>query len=255
MRRVAARATVLIVVVALVSGIGAVLGVAPARAGGYVPADEMRVRTLLNDTRSSKGLARLASDDQLIGMARRQAGKMAAKGSIFHNLKLGDEMTSSSLNWLKAGENVGLGPNVDLIEDAFLASPHHYENIVDPSYDTVGIGVVDGADGRRYVVQVFADMGAAAPAPKAAEPKPAAQQSTTEAKPPAAAGVAPVSQTPTLSAEPTATPMANAPKPPSVVPNVIIGGVVEPLDLAFLGTASTYGSFGPGLHRAAAGSS
>ena len=155
MRRVAASAAAVVIAVL---GLGAVLGVAPAHAGDYVPSDETHVRNLVNATRAGKGLGQLASNNELIGMARRQADRMAAKGNIFHNLQLGDEMTSSGLNWLKAGENVGMGPDVDIIEDAFLASPHHYENIVDPKYDTVGIGVVDGADGRRYVVQVYADF-------------------------------------------------------------------------------------------------
>jgi hypothetical protein len=227
MRRVAASAAAVFIVIV---GFGAVLGIAPARAGGYVPADETHVRNLVNATRSSKGLGQLASNNDLVGMARRQADRMAAKGNIFHNLKLGDEFTASGLDWLKAGENVGMGPDVDIIEDAFLASPHHYENIVDPKYDTVGIGVVDGADGRRYVVQVFADLASGAqpkaPAPRSAEPAP-----TTEAKPQVAAQVAPVSQTPTPTTEPTPDPVVSAPKPPSADPNVVIGGVVEPLDL------------------------
>jgi hypothetical protein len=228
MRRVAASAVAVFIVIV---GFGAVLGVAPANAGGYVPSDETHVRNLLNATRSSKGLGQLASNSDLVGMARRQADRMAAKGNIFHNLTLGDEITASGLDWLKAGENVGMGPDVDIIEDAFLASPHHYENIVDPKYDTVGIGVVDGADGRRYVVQVFADL-AAGGQPKAPAPEPAAPAPTTEAKPQTAAQVAPVSQTPTPTAEPTPEPVVSAPQPPTADPNVVIGGVVEPLDLA-----------------------
>jgi uncharacterized protein YkwD len=231
MRRVAASAAAVLIVV-LAPVISGVLGAAPAQAGGYLPSDETRVQNLLNATRTVKGLAKLARNDKLVGMARRQADRMAAKGSIYHNPSLGAEMTSSGLSWQKAGENVGMGPNVDLIEQAFLDSPHHYENIVDAKYDTVGIGVVDGADGRRYVVQVFADL-SATPAPTA--PKPAAPAPTTTAEPQAqtAAQVAPVSETPTPTTEPSATPDIEkaAPKPPSALPNVVIGGVVEPLDL------------------------
>ena len=224
MRRVAASAVAGAIVIL---GLVGVLGAAPARAGGYVPSDETRVQNLLNATRSSKGLGQLKRNDSLVGMARRQADRMAAKGSIFHNTSLGAEITSTGLNWQKAGENVGMGPNVSLIEQAFLDSPHHYENIVDAKYDTIGIGVVDGADGRRYVVQVFADLKTAtapavnaavpaAPAPAAAEP----QRRT-----------APVAPAPTPSAQPSAAPVQSAPNPPSAVPNVVIGGVVEPLDL------------------------
>jgi hypothetical protein len=216
----------------VILGLVAVLGAAPARAGGYVSTDETRVQNLLNATRTSKGLSQLKRNDSLVSIARRQADRMAAKGSIYHNPALGAEMTSTGLNWQKAGENVGMGPNVNLIEQAFLDSPHHYENIVDSKYDTIGIGVVDGADGRRYVVQVFADLNAPAAA-AASAPKPAAPATVT-AEPQrqtAAAQVAPLSQTPTPAERPVAAPVRTAPKPPSAVPNVVIGGVVEPLDL------------------------
>jgi hypothetical protein len=228
MRRVAASAAAVLIVVL---GLGVVLGVAPARAGGYVSSDETKVRNMVNATRAGKGLGQLASNGELVGMARRQADRMTAKGNIFHNLKLGDEMTAAGLNWQKAGENVGMGPDVNLVEEAFLASPHHYENIVDPKYDTVGVGVVDGADGRRYVVQVFADMGSSAPVSKPAAPKPVAPAVTAEPQAQAAAHVAPVSETPTPNVEPSAAPAPQAPRPPSADPNVVIGGVIEPLDL------------------------
>jgi hypothetical protein len=181
---------------------------------------------MVNATRASKGLGTLAKSEILVGIARAQADKMAAKGNIFHNLKLGDQITASGLDWRKAGENVGMGPSVDLVEEAFLKSPHHYENIVDPTYTAVGIGVVDGADGRRYVVQVFANLRtAAAPAP-APTAKPATQTPQ-----------APASTAPQAVPVQTTTHAASAPAPvvpaPGLTadPNAVIGGVIEPLDL------------------------
>jgi hypothetical protein len=229
MRRVAARAAAVLIVIL---GLGAVLGGCPARAGGYVPSDETRVQHLLNATRTGRGLAALQRNDKLVGMARRQADRMAAKGSIYHNPDLGAEMTSSGLDWQKAGENVGVGPDADIVEQAFLDSPHHYENIVDRKYDSVGIGVVDGADGRRYVVQVFADLRSAdAPAPPA--PRPTTTTAEPQRRP--AAHIAPVSRTPTPevpTTAPAAAPVTKAGPPArSADPIVIIGGVVRPLDL------------------------
>ena len=36
---------------------------------------------------------------------------------------------------------VGYGPGVQIVHNAFVASPHHYENLVEPSYNLIGIGV------------------------------------------------------------------------------------------------------------------
>lgn len=215
--------------VAMVLGTCGPLLVSTAHAGGFVASDEAKVQSMVNATRQSKGLGALVRNDQLVQMAREQTVRQAEKGSIFHNADLSGEITRRGLDWQKVGENVGMGPNVDLIEDAFLASPHHYENIVDPKFNAVGIGVVDGADGRRYVTQVFAAI--ASVAPKAAAPAaPTIETATVKA-------AQPVTVQPRATATPSSPPAASAqPRPtdvptPAVDPNVVVGGVVEPVDL------------------------
>ncbi len=205
----------------------------PASARSYVPSDEARVLSMVNQTRKDKGLKALMRHDQLVAMARGQSDRMEDRGNIYHNPQLGAEATRRGLDWERVGENVGMGPNVDLIEQAFLDSPHHYENIVHPSYNHVGIGVVKGDDGKMYVTQVFADLkGAPAPAPVAAKPAPAAQP----ASQPQPAAAAPAS-TPAVAAAqaprpaPVAAPPAPAAPKPSVDPNAVIGGFVEETEL------------------------
>jgi uncharacterized protein YkwD len=221
MRRVLTAAAAVFVALAIASPV--------ARAGGFVPTDETKVQNLVNATRSAKGLGKLARNDHLVEMAREQAVRMADRGNIYHNPNLGPDIEASGLDWKKVGENVGMGPNVDLIEDAFLASPHHYENIVDPTYNAVGIGVVDGADGKRYVVQVFANVAAAAPKPAPAAPvaQPAVQQQAPQSAAPASAAPA----APAAPAEVKPASKTPAPERPSADPNAVIGGVVTPLDL------------------------
>jgi uncharacterized protein YkwD len=209
--------------------IGAIVAVGlahPAQAQSYVPGDEAKVHDLTNATRTSKGLPKLARNDQLVAMARGQADRMEAKGTIFHNPDLGGEITRRGLDWRRVGENVGMGPNVDLIYAALLDSPKHYENIVRPDYNTLGVGVVDGDDGKRYLVQVFANLATSAPAPAAV--KPAAAAANPAPAPPAAAPAssAPQPQAPVATA-------ATAPElpEPSVDPNALTGGYVEPLEV------------------------
>jgi hypothetical protein len=209
-------------IVATLLGAVVAVGLAhPAQAQSYVPADETKVHNLTNATRASKGLQPLARNDQLVEMARGQADRMEAKGTIFHNPDLGGEITRRGLDWRRVGENVGMGPDVDLIYEALLDSPKHYENIVRPDYNTLGLGVVAGDDGKRYLVQVFANLVTSAPAPAAVKPV------TVSA--PAKPAPAPV----VAAAPRTQAPVATAPKlpEPSADPNALTGGYVAPLEV------------------------
>lgn len=193
-----------------------------ARAQSHVPADESTDRSLINGTRTSKGLQPLALNAELHAMARAQAMRMADRGDIFHNPSLGGEATQKGLKWNRIGENVGMGPTSEIIYAALLKSPHHYENIVHPSYDSVGVGVVKGDDDRFYLVQVFADLN-----PQVSAPKPIV-------KVPAAAPVQPAAQ-PATAAPSASAPVvrATAPSTPSPVasvdPNAVTGGLVRPV--------------------------
>jgi hypothetical protein len=190
-----------------------------ARAQSYVPADEAADRSRINGTRSGKGLSSLALNGQLQEMARGQAVRMANKGDIFHNPSLGGEATQRGLKWNRIGENVGMGPSAEIIYDALLKSPHHYENIIHPSYDSVGVGIVKHDD-RIYLVQVFADLNPQVSAPKPVVKAPTAQPA---AQPATAAPSAPA---PVVRASAPSTPAPVA----TVDPNAVTGGLVQPVD-------------------------
>ncbi len=95
--------------------------------------------TALNETRRDLGLNELIVSDELTRLSRVWAIEMAREGEIFHANPISANMTS---DWLKLGENVGVGPEVGALMDAFIASPTHYENIIDPEFTHVGVGVV-----------------------------------------------------------------------------------------------------------------
>jgi hypothetical protein len=208
-----------------------------AHADTIVKGDEAHVLSLMNGTRANLGRQHLSAHDYLTGMAERQAQRMADRGDIYHNPNLSGEISSSGMDWRKVGENVGMGPNVDLIEDAFLKSPHHYDNIVDPSYNLAGVGAIKADDGTMYVVQVFANVishAAPAPAPAAAAPTVAPKPATPAPAPAVAAAPKPVPATP---------------RPRPVVqrtadPNAVIGGFVTPLDLSVTARHSGFTAVG-----------
>ena len=108
---------------------------------------------LVNDSRTWEGLPPLAWDDGLAWVAQSWADELAWSGGLAHNPSLADQLGGWWWSW---GENVGYGPSVYAVHDAFVASWGHWLNIVEPSYTSVGVGIAYGARGRVYVVHVFA---------------------------------------------------------------------------------------------------
>ncbi|MGH8912737.1 MAG: S-layer homology domain-containing protein [Acidimicrobiia bacterium] len=115
-------------------------------------ADEERFVDLINAERRAAGSGPLVVVPALVDGARGQAERMAEEGRIFHNQNLGD-ITDG---WYLLGENVGKGGNIDSLHDAFMNSPSHRDNLLNPVYDAVGVGVV-WAEGVPYVAEVFMD--------------------------------------------------------------------------------------------------
>jgi hypothetical protein len=196
---------------------GGVAAGATAHAQTYLATDEALVLELLNGTRAGLALKPLARNTDLVAMARGQAVRMAERGGIYHNPRLGQEADERGLDWQRLGENVGTGPEVETVEDAFLASPGHYHNIIYPDYTSAGIGVVRGSDGRVYVVQVFAQLATRSVEPVTA-PATAVQ--------PSGQVSAPADPSPEVAAaaQPKAAPEP-PPAPTSPDPNALTGGV------------------------------
>ena len=65
---------------------------------------------------------------------------MASKGTIFHTSNLAYLLRNFSWTW--AGENVGMGPTIDTLHRAFMASLHHRQNNLNGRFHRVGVGVV-----------------------------------------------------------------------------------------------------------------
>ena len=109
----------------------------------------------INGLRTSKGLNPLQLDGELTGLAQGWSEHMAATGVLSHTPNMAANVSS---DWTKLGENVGYGPNNDLIWNGFLNSPKHYENLVDPAYTHVGIGVAF-VGGTEFVTHRFMAAG------------------------------------------------------------------------------------------------
>ena len=78
---------------------------------------------------------------------------MARAGSLFHTLDVGIYLRS--IDWRTWGENVGYTPgDVGSVQEAFMASPTHRENILDGAFRQVAIGAVR-VDGTLWVTVFF----------------------------------------------------------------------------------------------------
>ena len=168
----------------------------------FASGEESCFTSKINAARSAAGRAPLATRSDLVTIARRHSARMAASGTIFHNSNLANEAPS---DWQSLGENVGMGPTCDDIHTAFMNSTHHRENILDPSFNYVGVGVVIASDGTIYVTEVFmqaASSGSTAgsgtssgtTSPTTTSPRP--RRTSTVPKPKPTAAPAPVAEPP-----------------------------------------------------------
>ncbi len=105
--------------------------------------EEQQFIDALNNTRAELGLPRLTFHQELTDLSRVHAIDMAAEDNIFHANPISANLDAP---WLKLGENVGVGPQVDVLMDKFIESPSHYENIIDPAFTHVGVAVVWDGD-------------------------------------------------------------------------------------------------------------
>lgn len=165
----------------------------------------------INQLRASRNLGPLVVDAELTRLADEWTGVMLAQGEIFHAEDLSVGVTS---NWQKLGENVGVGGTVPALHDAFVASPGHLANLVDPAYTRIGVAV--RRDGNRIFTthRFMALQGGEAPAPPTTA-APTTQAPTTQ--PPTTKP--PVTQPPTTATPPTNPPTTNPPQPaPTAAP-------------------------------------
>ena len=114
--------------------------------------DERRARRLVNVSRDAHDLAPLQADAQLSKLARKHSRKMAGQHELFHRSDLSAGL--AGITWSLVGENVGVGENVRQVHKAFMNSAPHRHNLLNPSFDEIGVGVVD-REGRSWVTLIF----------------------------------------------------------------------------------------------------
>jgi uncharacterized protein YkwD len=115
--------------------------------------EESSVFLRINDVRAQNGQPALLPDGELVAKAQAHSAEMAAQGSLFHTT-LRDGISG---NPRRMGENVAYAGSIDQAFQALLDSAPHLANIVDGTFNRVGVGIVTGSDGRVWVTMVFAE--------------------------------------------------------------------------------------------------
>ena len=116
--------------------------------------DEQAFVELINELRTSQGLRPLEVHPELIGPSRDWAEHLAEVEDLVH----ADDLTVGvSVYWVKMGENIGTASSgqTHQLFSAFVESPTHLENLLDPTFEYVGVGVFYGDDGRMWTTHRF----------------------------------------------------------------------------------------------------
>lgn len=114
------------------------------------PVEEADMLELINGARANEGLAALIESQELLPAAEAQTDAQIAAGTIFHTADLG----SVASGWQALGENVGVGPNMPLLHDAFMDSPGHRANILG-DYNQIAISAKQASSGQFYITLIF----------------------------------------------------------------------------------------------------
>ena len=159
-----------------------------------------------NATRLSAGLSTLSYNEKLADAARRKAANMLEENYWAHTSPSGKTpwvwFQAAGYNYVVAGENLAKDfASTSRMIEAWMASPTHRDNIVNPKYQEIGIAVVPGTlqgSDTVLVVQLFGSTSGGAvtaQAPVQSSPAPTVLPAVTEVTVPA---VTPAPAVPTV---------------------------------------------------------
>jgi len=140
----------------LASLLGALTG---AKAGEDLDTLAHRMADLLNAERAARGLKPLAWDDRLAKVALGHCRDMRDNGFFGHESertgRVGDRVARARIPNRGVAENLARGTTIAVCHSALMASKPHRENILNPTFTHIGVGLVRSEDGRLLCTQVF----------------------------------------------------------------------------------------------------
>jgi hypothetical protein len=129
-----------------------------AAAQGSPTVAEQYLFTAANHERAQQGLPALRWDAKLYLAAQAHATEMAQRESISHQYPGEPELSARArlvgATFSVIAENVAEAPTAVRIHEAWMQSPGHRANLLDPRLDAVGIRVLS-RNGQLYAVEDF----------------------------------------------------------------------------------------------------
>ncbi|MER7053624.1 MULTISPECIES: CAP domain-containing protein [unclassified Streptomyces] len=137
------------------SGSGSQSGSGSGGSGGV----EAQVLSLVNEERAAAGCSPVTANDRLTRAADDYSDVMASSGVMSHTGPDGSTMASrveaAGYQWSTLGENIARGQgSAASVMDSWMKSPGHRANILNCSFEELGVGVHFG-DGGPWWTQNF----------------------------------------------------------------------------------------------------
>jgi uncharacterized protein YkwD len=124
---------------------------------------ERTLLTAINSARAAAGVPPLRASVSLSSAAAWQSQVLAQAGYIDHTSPDGstllDRLTRARWHGTTAGEDLAVAPTPSDAVAMWMQSPGHRENLLRPSFHTVGLGLARGVWSGREAVYVTADFG------------------------------------------------------------------------------------------------
>lgn len=123
-----------------------------------VSAEKQKMLNLINSERAKVGAQPLAFDVKVVEVAQVKSADMVKNNYFSHTSPTYgspfDMLRKFGVTFSGAAENIALNTSVEAAHAAFMASEGHRKNILNPSYNRIGIGITDGPQGKVFV-QMF----------------------------------------------------------------------------------------------------
>jgi uncharacterized protein YkwD len=114
-----------------------------------------------NKERAKAGVGALSMNAGLTEVARERARDMAENNYFAHVSPSGEDafglLKEHGITYWTAGENIAMNTysvseTVETAMTGFMESPAHRENLLDPDYGLIGVGVAVQGDKKYYAV-------------------------------------------------------------------------------------------------------
>ncbi len=120
---------------------------------------EQEMLMLVNRERARQGIGPLMVDPALRTVARAHSVDMFERGYFSHYTPEGtdpfERMRAAHITFLAAGENLALAQTLSIAHTGLMHSPGHRANVLNPAYNWVGIGIIEGGVHGLMISQEF----------------------------------------------------------------------------------------------------